>query len=171
LLRNRAARRVALYVPAALVAAGLLWAGWLRRERPDVDTIVSCADAEMRLGLFESAHAQAAEALAKEPHNLHAILIEAHCLNRLGMSNESRDRYRQSLALVDDADLGAEIRLTLAAKALEERHPREALDLLALAHPAAKEISAKVDAVADLARRADVGSSEPGLKSGEGERR
>jgi Flp pilus assembly protein TadD len=147
LIRTRAARRVALYLPAAAVAAGLVWAGWLREQPADPDTLASCADIEMRSGLFEPALRKTSEALRADPRHLHSLLIEAHCWDRLGDREASMNRYRQALALVTDADLLAEIRIALALGAMDDKRLEEARDVLSLARPAKDEVLAKVDAV------------------------
>src|SRR5262245_47141269 len=116
---GRGRTRFALYGPSTLAVAVLVYAGWIRRATADADTLAACADAEMRMGLFETASRSATLALEVEPHHLQAVLVDAHCRNRMNDLDSARDRYRQALALVTDPDLGAEIRIALALIARE----------------------------------------------------
>jgi tetratricopeptide (TPR) repeat protein len=152
-------RRVALYGAAFLAAGPLVYGGWIHRPGPDAGTLVSCADLEMRLGQVELATASASAALLRDPHNHHALLIEAHCRTRLGSSDCARERYQQALALTTDPDLAAEIRVALALDARERGAPREAADQLALAAPPHPEAAAKVAYAAGLVAE-DLGDRE-----------
>ncbi len=127
-------RRIVLYGTATLLSAALLWAGFGERPSADAATLASCAELEMSLGLFESASQKARQALQAEPHDLRALLVEAHCLQQLGDLEGSGDRYRQSLALTDDLDVAAEIRVALALQAQRLGRLDDARDHLAAAH-------------------------------------
>jgi tetratricopeptide (TPR) repeat protein len=150
---SRRSRRVSLYGLGGAAAAALIYGGWLRASLADADTLASCADAELRMGLYESASRTAAAALAQSPRHLHALLIEAHCRDRQGDPRGSRERYRQALAVVADPDLSTEIRIALALEARNRGALPEARDLLEIARPKAAAIASKLAAMADLVRQ------------------
>ena len=153
---DRASSRIVLYGGGALLAAALAYAGWFRKETADAGMLASCAQAEMSMGLFQVAHERAEQALAMEPNNLHALLVDAHCRNNMKDADGARDRYRRALPLcAADPDLNVEVRVALALDALNRNAPKDAKDLfVGIAPPPGAEARVKLAYVRGLAEEA-----------------
>lgn len=124
-------KRLFLYVGATMVGGTLAYAGWFHHPEADVATLAACAEGEMSLGLFESAVGKAERALARDPGNLHARLVAAHCYNAQKNHVRAVEYYEMALRHPDvDRDLRAEIQVAIAMDATRREKYSEALALL-----------------------------------------
>ena len=114
--------RLLLYGPAALILAGLGYGGFVRKALPDVEQVLNGAEIMAQVGAFEPADKAVADALAREPRNVHAKLIQGFIAERKEKHDEAIAAYREALAFGCDVDVELDVRLSIAD--LERRAKR-----------------------------------------------
>lgn len=159
-MQTRLVARAALYGAGLAAACGLAYAGWFRTPEADADTILSCAQAELAMGLWKEAQSKARQVLTSDPENLHALLVDAHCRTLAGDHCGARASYERALGSPNaDADVQAEIRVALTLDALRRDDLAAARSVLECRWVLTNgETRAKVDHVAGLVfeRRGEV---------------
>jgi tetratricopeptide (TPR) repeat protein len=112
--RGTIVRRAGLYGAAALVSVGLLSLGYGKQGEPDVETLLSGADALTLVGAHDKAIVECLKVLERDPGNLRAHLLIAMGRDRGGDLVLAAETYRRSLPHAEDPVLKLEIELSVA---------------------------------------------------------
>lgn len=99
-----------------LVASGLLFAGFVYKPRPSVDTLVSGAAMMVSMGLFEEARGDLEEVLERAPDHLQANLLIGYVLQSEEEYESALRHYEKGESLAtasSDAELRAGYRVTV----------------------------------------------------------
>lgn len=124
-------KRLFLYGIGASVVSAFAYGAWIYKPGADRETVVSCAEFELKMGLAAEAKKRIESVLAEDPDNLHAILIDAHCRTLLKDPNGARDRYLQALPLCNGyPDLETEVRVALSMDSIQNQQYQKAKEYL-----------------------------------------
>ena len=83
-----------------LAVSGLLFAGFVYRPLPSVDTVVSGASMKVRMGLFGEARPDLEDALDRDPEHAQAHLLMGYVLQQDGNYGEALRHYEAGEELV-----------------------------------------------------------------------
>ncbi|MFN0207525.1 MAG: hypothetical protein ACKVS6_14560 [Planctomycetota bacterium] len=124
-------KRLLLYGAGASVVSALAYGAWVHNPGADRDTLIGCAEFELKIGLAAEAKQKIDKVLAEDPDNLHAILVDAHCRTLLKDPSGARDRYLQALQLCKEyPDVETEVRVALSMDSIQNQQYQKAKDYL-----------------------------------------
>lgn len=99
--KRRDVTRLIAWSATALVSSALLWGGYVWKPRPEVAVLMSCAEMEVKLGLFDVAHTSLAEALEREPEHPYANLLMGHVLQQRREFRSALDHLLKGKAAIE----------------------------------------------------------------------
>jgi tetratricopeptide (TPR) repeat protein len=139
-------KRTFLYGTAGIALSALAYGAWFHKPGADNETLVSCAEMELRFGMATEAGQKAEVVLARDPGNLAALLIAAHCRTLLKDPDGAREYYERALSHCgDQTDLDAEVRVALAQDAVgQKNYARAAMFVSSVRTPTAASTRVKV---------------------------
>jgi len=120
-------RRVVLYGAAAMMLTGLVYGGFVYESRPDVATLLSCAQPQLAMGLHAHAEPFVRDALEQDPENFEGLTMLAAIHERAGRRAEALDIYRRLLPRSADNGMRAELLVAIARLELESGDAPQAL--------------------------------------------
>ncbi len=111
---GHATARAILYPTALAAVVTLVFLGFMWKPAPDDATLLSGADALVRVGALDAAEESARAVLGHDPDNLDALLILGAVEEKRGHERSALDLYRKSLVVVDDEEVARDIELSVA---------------------------------------------------------
>jgi tetratricopeptide (TPR) repeat protein len=128
-------RRALLYGTAALTLTGLVYGGFVYQSKADVQTLLSCAQPQLSLRLFDHAERFVLEALEQEPENFEGLTMLAAIHEGRGQSDEALALYLRLLPRAESADMQAELSVAIARIELSRGGAERALQRLEALSP------------------------------------
>ena len=119
--------------------------GFVYQPPPDVDMLISCADVQMRMGLFAAARDFTAKVLVQDSDHIQALLMDAYCAERTGRDEEALRRYTALFERVSHPDQLAELCISQALLLCRTGEPQKGIEVLRKASPLDPAIQAKLD--------------------------
>ncbi|MFH0945886.1 MAG: hypothetical protein V2A76_11865 [Planctomycetota bacterium] len=95
--------RLSVWGLTVLVASGLLFAGFVHKPRPNVDTLVSGASTLISMGLLEGARVDLEEVIQREPDHPQANLLFGFVLQAEGEYGRALQHYERGESVVVDS--------------------------------------------------------------------
>lgn len=123
-------RRVVLYGAAALALSGLVYGGFVYQSKPDVSTLLSCAQPQLALGLHAQAEPFVRDALEQDPECFEALIMLAAIHEKAARSAEAEALYRRLLPRAGAATMRSEILVAIARLELSRGEAASALATL-----------------------------------------
>jgi tetratricopeptide (TPR) repeat protein len=88
--KPRDVARIVAWSATVLISSSLLWGGYVWKARPDVAAVLSCAEFQVKLGLYDAAYTSLEDVLDREPEDAYANLL-------MGYVQERRRAYGPAL--------------------------------------------------------------------------
>jgi Flp pilus assembly protein TadD len=123
-------RRVVLYSTAALTLTGLVYGGFVYRSKPDVQTLLSCAAPQLRVGMLDHAEPFVRQALEEEPDSFEGLTMLAAIHEGRGRTDEALALYHQLLPRSAAVGMEAEMQVGIARLELGKGEHAKALQRL-----------------------------------------
>ncbi|MBK9388430.1 MAG: tetratricopeptide repeat protein [Planctomycetes bacterium] len=123
-------RRVVLYSTTALTLSGLVYGGFVYRSKPDVQTLLSCAAPQLRVGMLDHAETFVRQALEEEPDNFEGLTMLAAIYEGRGRKEEALALYHQLLPRSKALGMEPELQVGIARLEMNEGEHAKALQRL-----------------------------------------